>query len=44
MGLSHHHHHHLGYEEEEKGDGSMRAPKQKNLILGEDHGSSGNNQ
>lgn len=33
-------------EEEEKGDnaGSMRAPKQRALIIGEDHGSSGNNQ
>lgn len=43
--LGHNHHHHA-YEEEEKGDnaGSMRAPKQKTIILGEDHGSSGNNQ
>jgi len=40
------HHHPLAYEEEEKGDnaGAMRAPKSNALILGEDHGSSGNNQ
>jgi len=40
-------HHHSTYEEEEKGDnagGQMRAPKSTAMILGEDHGSKGNNQ
>ena len=38
-------HHQSAYEEEEKGDnaGSMRAPKSTAMILGEDHGSKGNN-
>mmetsp|Transcript_15155 Transcript_15155/g.18109 ORF Transcript_15155/g.18109 Transcript_15155/m.18109 type:complete len:91 (-) Transcript_15155:128-400(-) len=40
------HFHQSAFEEEEKGDnaGSMRAPKSKAMMLGEDHGSSGNNQ
>ena len=42
---NHFHHHQSAFEEEEKADnaGSMRAPKSKAMMLGEDHGSSGNN-